>query len=690
MEYAFGLTDTAKRILEARYLQDGETKEELVTRVVDWVGQVDKGRIEDYRKIIESARFLPNSPCLVNAGRDVPNGLFACFVLGMEDNIESIIKTKGDALLITKAGGGWGVNLGDLRPKGSRVMGSTHGIAGGPVRFWRTLSVDADVMAQGGFRNAACMATMNIDHPDIMEFIHAKSPTNSVVMLLNLERTFGDKAKEVAEELLANSEAIRRSAETNLSNFNISVLATDEFMYAVSDSSPEGSKIVLSHPSGDSKEVVTSEELFHEIATNMWTNGEPGLLFIDRIRERTRYDPSTINATNPCGEQALPPNGSCCLGSINLAAHVKDGAIDNAMLGETIRIAVRFLNGMILTNRFPTKEIEEWSMRNRAIGLGVMGFAEMLIMMGIRYDSHMAVEVAEELAAMIMYESSAESKRMASENPNIESWDDRLNRALMSIAPTGTISLLAGTSPGIEPIFSDKIYRIDETGRHEVRSAMADEKSFVTVKDINPRAIIDIVAAWSKYVDNSVSYTVNVDNNATIEEIKELIIYAWERGCNGITIYRDGSRSLQVLNRKDEDKDSLRKRPRALSGVTTKHKASLENEMKSAYVTVNEYMGKPVEVFMHTPHLNNMKEVQLTTTATRLLSLALRHGAPPEDAIKQLRSIEGQKIGSIPIVLAEALAEAIGMDERCDECGGEIERSGGCYTCTLCGFSKCG
>jgi len=701
----FAESDIAKDILERRYYAPGEeSPEDLLRRVADYIASAEieedrKYYADQFYRIMRHGLFLPNSPCLVNAGRG--GGLFACFVLGMEDSLDSISQAKADAMAITKFGGGWGVPLGNLRPQGSKVMGSTHGIAGGPVRFWETFSYDMRTMTQGGFRDAACMATMPVNHPDIEYFINAKSPVNSVVRLLNLDAiTSEEEARDTAERLLDNS-TIATAAETYMANFNVSVLVSDDFMNTAMRNSDEA-YMPTYHPAyGDSPGApIYPKKVLRDIAQGMWENGEPGILFIDTIRERTRYEPEAINATNPCGEQALPPNGSCCLGSINLSQFVigataSDGRpqtigelIDIPRLRETVKIAVRFLDNMITMNEFPTKETELWSHKNRAIGLGIMGWADALVKMGIRYDSAQAVDIGELLAGAIRVYAEEESKILLKEKGG-EDWDGRRNRAVLSIAPTGTISLLAGTSAGIEPIFRAEFVREDKVGTHVIKHPLADEDAFVTVADIDPEWIIQHVSAWSKEIDNSVSYTVNVPHDATIDDIENLIFEAWDLGCNGITVYRNGSRVRQVLNSVGENL-TKKVRPHVLGGQTYKYSAQLGNEKTNVYVTVNSDNGDPWEIFAHTPNIRSMPELQLVTTATRLSSLCLRSGVPVEDVVDQLRKVEGQSFASVPAILASALSEYINLSEVCPECGGEVVFQGGCNSCVNCGYSSCG
>lgn len=689
----FADSEIAQDILRKRYFSSGENSSgQLLDRVARAVASVEDDEsfsfyFQEFYAIMEHGIFLPNSPCLVNAGRG--GGLFACFVLGMEDNLESISAAKADAMAITKSGGGWGIGLSELRPSGSRVRGSTHGIAGGPVGFWSTFSSDMRVMTQGGFRDAACMATMRVDHPDILDFIRSKSPINSIIKLLNLDRLSNDP-EPIARRLLEQG-TLAAAAETYMSNFNVSVLASDEFMSAAIS----GKRSLKTTFAGKEFGTIDPTELLEEIAHGAWQNGEPGLLYIDTIKRRTKYDPDLIMATNPCGEQPLPPNGSCCLGSINVSGLVRDGGIDMGDLRDATRTAVRFLDNLITINVFPTEETRAWSLHNRSIGIGVMGFADALIKIGIRYDSADAVNMASVIAGVIRTTAEEASKELQEERGRYDGFggpfDGRRNNAVMSIAPTGTISLLAGCSPGIEPIFSSEFLRRDETGDHVVTHPLSGMGAFVTVMEMDWRAIVDIVAAFSTYVDTSVSYTVNLPNDSTVSDVIDVYKYAWEKRCNGCTVYRDGSRQRQVLNAESQNQAVALKRPVSLSGMTYKYSGHVDGTNTNLYITVNDLDGEPFEVFANTPHIKALTELQLVTAVTRLTSMALRHGAPVEKIIQQLRKIEGQSLISIPALIARALESHIGHSGgACPECGGDLLHNGGCNVCTECGYSHCG
>ena len=691
----FADTDIAKDILRKRYYRDGESSpQQLLSRVAAVVAGPEKYFHKwsgEFYNIMNAGTFLPNSPCLASAGYD--GGLFACFVIGIDDSLDSISGAKAQAMAITKSGGGWGIGLSSLRPVGTRVRGSTHGIAGGPIGFLTTFSADMSVMTQGGFRDAAGMATMRVDHPDILEFIEAKSPENSIIEMLNLPK-FAPHPKQTARELLKDV-VIAAAAETYLSNFNMSILATDHFM-EMAIASEEYSTWF----GEDEYERFSARDTLRRIAESAWGNGEPGLLFIDTIKNRTKYDPDSISTTNPCGEQPLPPNGSCCLGSINISNLVNsDRALDVDSLRKVVGIAVRFLDNVISINSFPTPETRDWALKNRSIGIGVMGFADALIKMGIRYDDPAATDFASTVASTIRSEAERTSKLLFAEKGTTayEDFDGRRNNAVMSIAPTGTLSLLAGCSPGIEPIFSNKILRIDETGKHLLSHPLAKEPEFVTIKDIDWRPLVDVVAAFSQHVDTSVSYTVNLPNEATVDDVMAVYTYAWEQECNGCTVYRDQSRGRQVLNTQEPAEMSTVpvaesiKRPWALEGVTYKYPGHIGDTSTNLYVTVNDNDNEPFEVFVSTPYIKSLTELQLVSAVTRLTSLSLKYGAPVTRIVKQLKRIEGQSPASIPLLISRALEEHTDSPTGdCQECGGELIRQGGCTVCLVCGHSHCG
>lgn len=558
----------AVKVLEKRYLlrdQEGrlmETPRELFQRVAHAVASVetqfapftDTQPLEDkFFALMNDAEFLPNTPTLMNAGAALGQ-LSACFVLPVEDSIAGIFDSLKNMALIHQSGGGTGFSFTRLRPKGD-VVRSTSGVASGPVSFMRVFDVATGVMKQGGKRRGANMGILNADHPDILEFVLAKSDENA------------------------------------LSNFNISVGATDEFMEAVKNNR----SWTLVNPRTN-KEIrkIQAQQLFGLIVNNAWRTGDPGLIFLDEIN---RHNPTPhlgrLEATNPCGELPLLPYESCNLGSINLAKMVSGQKIDLTKLRRTVRTCVHFLDNVIEASKFPLPEIECMTRRgNRKIGLGVMGFADALVKLGIRYDSEYALETAEIIMKTMLEEAREASVGLAVERgvfPNFKgSTYDRpggpklRNATVISIAPTGTISIIAGCSSGIEPLFALAFVRnvmegttlletnpafehisrergfysrelmenIAQAGTLRGISGVPEEvaRIMVTDWDIAPEWHVRMQAVFQRYSDNSVSKTVNLPADATPEDIRRIYLMAYEAKCKGITVYRYGSKRNQVLS----------------------------------------------------------------------------------------------------------------------------------------------
>jgi ribonucleoside-diphosphate reductase alpha chain len=563
-------TQNALRVLERRYLlrdesgRISERPEELFRRVaravavpdatLPWRGRRDPLRTEEeFHGLLSSLRFLPNSPTLMNAGK-VAQQLCACFVLPVEDSMEGIFDALKHTAIIHKTGGGTGFSFSRLRPRNSPVS-TTRGTASGPVSFMRVFNAATEAVKQGGTRRGANMGMLRVDHPDILEFIRCK--------------------RELGE----------------ITNFNLSVSVTGEFMEAVR----RGDTYDLLHPSsGERVASLEARGVFDEIVECAWRCGDPGLVFIDRVNEAnpTRHV-ADIEATNPCGEQPLMPNESCTLGSINLALLVADGEVDWEGLGEVAADAVHFLDNVIEVNEYPLPAIAEVTQSCRRIGVGVMGWADMLIQLGIPYDSDEAVALGERVMAFIDLETKKASAALAEDRGVFPTWPgssyDRpgglrlRNATTTTVAPTGTISIIAGASSGIEPLFAvalarrnvledeelaelhplfvkavrergldvDEILRsvaLDGSAQHIPGVPSELKRIFVTAHEIEPYWHVRMQAAFQSACDNGVSKTVNFPSHASCDDIREAFRLAHSLGCKGITVFRDGCRGSQVLN----------------------------------------------------------------------------------------------------------------------------------------------
>ena len=631
------LSENARVILEQRYLrkdEDGnptETAVELFRRVAGAVAQGESEPVQTiwenrFYDLLASLKFLPNSPTLVNAGTG-RGCLSACFVVTPDDNMESIMEVAHDAAMIEKWGGGIGFGFSKLRPRNDMIK-TTHGHACGPIAVMKLYSAVGATLTQGAFRLGAHMGQLRDSHPDIREFITCKDDDDT------------------------------------LQNFNISVQITDAFMKAVRDDADwplinprdEGSG-----PSDEVVETVRARDLWNEIAQSAWKTGDPGVVFMDRVWE-TAPNPQMgrIETSNPCGEEFLENYGNCCLGSINLDAHVSEGAFDWPSLEETVRTSVRFLDDVINVNTFPLSKLREVNLATRRIGLGVMGWADALVRMNIPYDSQEGLKLADELGGFIQRIAWDESANLARERGPFPEYDRSSlkerglppvrNSSIVTIAPTGTISRIAGCSSGIEPHFAiawwsnvlwkdhdgsssrllDAPVSITESLRAElgsdarVRQVLEQitenaEGAESILKDhglnpaiyrtsmaISPEAHVRMQAAWQKHVTNSVSKTINLPNSATVDDVREAYELAWETGCKAVTVYRDGSKSMQVLETRSDSAGSdeatveqsrllvPRERPTSVRGVTERVRTGHGN----MYVTITfDDSGKPFEVF---------------------------------------------------------------------------------------------
>ena len=776
---ALALSDNAHVILEQRYLRKDadnnpiETPEGLFRRVARAIadGESPENRVEwesKFYDLLTSLKFLPNSPTLVNAGTG-RGCLSACFVVTPDDNMESIMNVAHDAAMIEKWGGGIGFGFSKLRPRND-VIKTTHGHACGPIAVMKLYSSVGATLTQGAFRLGAHMGQLRDSHPDVREFIHCKDNDDT------------------------------------LQNFNISVQITDEFMKAVRDDTDwqlinprdEGAG-----PSGDIVETIRARDLWNEIAESAWKTGDPGVVFMDRVWE-TAPNPQMgrIETSNPCGEEFLENYGNCCLGSINLDVHVKDGSIDWDSLEDTVRTSVRFLDDVINVNSFPLDKLREVNLATRRIGLGVMGWADALVRMNIPYDSSEALEAANEVGGFIKGTAWDESANLAKERGPFPEYERSglkerglppvRNSSVITIAPTGTISRLAGCSSGIEPHFalawwsnvlwknhegsSSRLLDAPVSTMESLKSELGDDKRvrevleqiiespegaesilkehglnpavYRTAMSISPEAHVRMQAAWQNHVTNSVSKTINLPNSATVDDVRDAYELAWETGCKAVTVYRDGSKSLQVLETTSETSDDdevtveqprlliPRDRPTSVAGVTDLVRTGHGN----MYVNITfDEEGNPFEVFTTLGKAGGCDSANLEAVS-RLVSLALRSGIDPDAITHHLQGITccpawdgGTLIRSAPDAMAHALSNHLNASHtaiagpseepstvvqpslfpskrranghangstanghsvsptavRCPKCPSSLIPQEGCLNCLDCGYSKC-
>jgi len=659
------LTKTAETVLKKRYLLKNEkgepieTLEQMFWRVANAIafaeeryGGDSKYWAKKFFEIMWNQEFMPNSPTLMNAGTPLGQ-LSACFVIPVEDSIDGIFKALWDMARVQKSGGGTGFSFSRLRPKGD-IVKSTMGVASGPVSFMKIFDAATEQIKQGGKRRGANMGILRCDHPDIEEFIKAKWE------------------------------------EGVLRNFNISVAVTDRFMEAVK----KDEEYELINPR--TKQVVrkiSARKIFNLIVEGAWRNGEPGLVFIDEIN---RHNPTPhvgeIEATNPCGEQPLLPYESCNLGSINLSRFVRGKDFDWERLKEVVWIATRFLDNVIDVNDYPIPEIEEMTKANRKIGLGVMGWADALFLLGVPYDSEEAIRLAEKVMKFIQEESHKASQALAEERGVFPNWKGSVwekrgikmrNATTTTIAPTGTISIIANCSSGIEPVFAlvykrtnildgeeffevnpifekvlkerglyseELIAKVAESGSIQNLDLTADIKRvFKTALEIAPEWHVRMQASFQKFTDNAVSKTINLPNSATRADVEKAFMLAYELKCKGITVYRDGSREEQVLVTKKTEKEKPRKpakfiEPRPRPRVTVGRTIETKTGCGSLYVTINEDNEGIAEVFVQLGKSGGCAASQ-TEAIGRLLSVALRSWVNPEVLVKQLKGIRCPSIG---------------------------------------------
>ncbi len=718
------IADNALKILKKRYFAEGEAWEDLCDRVAKKVASAEKKAADRvkwgnaYKQIMLNLDFLPNSPTLRNFGRNEGSGS-ACFVLPLEDSRRSIFKTLSDAVDVQAYGGGTGMSFSNLRPKGDAIS-STGGMASGPISFMEIFDFTiGDIIKQGGTRNGANMGILRIDHPDIESFITAKT------------------------------------IEGELRNFNLSVGITDSFMNAVKND--EDYDLVFD---GNVYKTLSARKTWETIVESAWKNGEPGIIFLDTINRNNPLRPvGKIEATNPCGEQPLLPYSSCNLGSINLSQMVrgdwvkKASEVDWEKLRGIVRTAVRFLDSVISVNNYPILEIEEMALKTRQIGLGIMGFADMCIKLHIRYGSAESINLAKEIMTFIYDNANKTSIELGKEKgvaPVFEEYQfsvpKRRNSTLTTVAPTGTLSLIANCSSGCEPNFAfnytkeclegEKLDMVPGVVRewYEKKGNELLPEFFVTTKDISIEEHIMVQAAFqTNGVDSGVSKTVNATYDTDKSEVSDAFFKAWEMECKGITFYRDRSRGVQALYTKKEEKDAeaiaaltrgrLKHRPRATTGPSLKMKTACGK----LYVDPHFDSDGVVEVFIRTVGggcAANTKALGI------LLSYCLRAGISPEKIIRSMKSIhcpactkaissgKDVEVNSCAAGMGKGLEVALeyadlycevakqiedadahfngesqpkAKNKRCPDCGAMVHRAEGCMVCsnTECGWTRC-
>jgi ribonucleoside-diphosphate reductase alpha chain len=751
------LSKNAIQVLEKKYLR-GETPTEMFRRVANHIAKAEvaydcpvdeiKERVSSMANIffnmMASLDFLPNSPTLMNAGRPLGQ-LAACFVVPVGDSMEDIFQAIKEMAMVQKTGGGTGFDFSSLIPKDDPVT-STAGESSGPISFMKAFDSCTDVVKQGGVRRGANMGILRVDHPDILDFIEAKSDL------------------------------------TQLTNFNVSVAITDEFMYCLREHKP----FTLKFNGTDYAEIDPSV-IWAKIIDRAWNTGEPGIIFIDEINANNPTPHvGAIAATNPCGEQPLLPFEACNLGSINLA-HMSMGVslsdstinrenmgtyIDQNKLSRLVHYAVRFLDDVIDMNLYPLPQIAKTTKSNRKIGLGIMGWADLLFQLRIPYDSDLALSLAEYLMAFIQEEAHKASNILGMQrgtfpNYNNSKWDKarkiRRNATCTTIAPTGNLSIIAGVSSGIEPIFAlsyvknltdagkliminsevkcyiqeeavfgeytdEEILSIINTHRnHEKHGFPLLSSIFKTSHEITPDWHVKMQAAFQKHIDNAVSKTINFSSETTRKQISDAIQLAWDLKCKGLTVYRDGSRDTQPMTIETK-KAVLPKfqRPEIVEGFTAKARTGCGN----MFVTVNHVDGEVKEVFLKTGNSGGC--TAFTEALGRIISVGLKYGTPIEEIIDQARSVRCDnfrnqcgkdktlKGKSCPDVVGNIIQDFIknktvqnltsieetaqitdeqwyamehnwGKKENksaCPECGAPLERSEGCIKCQ-CGFARC-
>jgi ribonucleoside-diphosphate reductase alpha chain len=723
------VTQNAKIILEKRYLkkdQEGnvaETPDEMYQRVANHVAQAElnsKYWADIYcLELLAPGIFQPNSPVLMNFGLNNGTGS-GCYVLDIEDSMMGILDSAKEAIMIEKFGGGVGFSLSGIRPEGLAIN-STQGYACGPIAVLRYLSEGGRLVTQAGRRDGAHMAVMSVYHPDIEKFIDCKKQEGAI------------------------------------SNFNISVGVDTTFMEAVE----EEKYLHLTWPvctkshtrkrcqSRQGNTFVKAQDIFQKIVNGAWANGEPGMVWLDRMNmDNATPALGEIKTTNPCGEQPLLAYESCNLGSIDVGKLVRDGKFDEARFKEVIQHSVNFLDNVIDVNHQPTENTAAMGAQTRKIGLGIMGFADLLVRLNIKYNSSKAVAMADRVGRILQEVSDQYSSYLGElkgdfpafeDSPMNEkqggSWRHMRNAWRRSIAPTGSIAMIVNASYGIEPLFGlmykkqnmsaslegIELYYINEDVRQlldedtlsqctsdtDIKDHLTKQQQgvFVTASEIAPSWHLAIQATFQKYIDSGVSKTINLPNSATLDDVGDIYFSAYRQGCKGITVYRENSRQREVLVKNDKQATFKTSRPKVLAGLTDK----INTGHGSLFVTLNSN-GKPHEVISNMGKSGGCHGAYLEAIS-RLVSLALQSDIAVEQIIERLEGItccptwdNGIPIYSPADAIAKGMKEhflnqstqtsesraTFATNDKCNSCNGNLVIQAGCPTCPGCGWSKCG
>ncbi|MGE3152091.1 MAG: adenosylcobalamin-dependent ribonucleoside-diphosphate reductase [Nitrospiraceae bacterium] len=732
------LSENALTVLRERYLAKDdhgtpiETVDQLWERVAREIAvvetlygataeEVDSVQ-EQFRHLLASRKFLPNSPTLMNAGRAGAHKQYsACFVIPIEDDMESIGNAVTAALLIHKSGGGTGFSFSKLRPKGDRVR-SSGGVASGPVSFMKIIDGATEQVRQGGTRRGANMGILHVQHPDILDFVSCKTQDGQI------------------------------------RNFNISVAATDEFMTAVKEDRPYA---LINPRTKHPVQEVSARLVFDRIVEEAWKTGDPGLFFIDRANRACPIPAmGEIVSTNPCGEIPLHGFDACTLGSIDLAKHLRlqpgqrHYEMDWGSLDQTIRLAVRFLDNTIDANDHPLPEINSMTRHTRRIGLGIMGYARLLMALGLPYGSEEALRITERTADRMKAMAWRASEELAHTRSVYPAWNGSTHEQegrkvrhsyVTTVAPTGSISMIADTSAGCEPEFALVWFKqvlegkklpylcdlFEATARREgwwhdhlLDKIAANHGScrglqevpdhwqnvFTVAHDLTPEQHVRVQAAWQRFSDTAVSKTINLRGTSTIEDVRHAYLLAWELDCSGITVYRDGSRANQVLNlgkadsdgkvrdhgaSEAEDGDLPVANPFELPDVLDAKRVHVNTTDGHVYVTISTFRTRPIEVFIHTPV--EASNAEIYESFARVLSISLRSGVPVEALLEQLEKANQRygSVASIPAAIIRALRMSQLVKENgnglppCPQCGQSTIRQENCLVCRQCGWTKC-